>query len=553
MTAYVPSAPSALGLRGRVASAAPWLRVPRPTSTGWLALVTFAASLAAGYWVREELGYIIGDTLARTGNAVYVSASRDPHAGAVGFYWPPVFSLAQIPFVVVLRLFDAIEWAGPIVSAIAHGATVALLGRLGRRLGVGRWTTFGICAAYGLNPVMLFYGGNGMSETTSFAFLVLALDGYVRWCRDDRNGPLATCSMALAGLVMVRTEAVLIVILFAVCGAYAGANLRRSLNNLVLIALPAAFAFVVWMATQLLLLNDALYFLHTNLSPSTVEQQGLPNPADHRAVARWALQWLVFFGPVLVLTLVTLAVRLRPGTSFQRGAEVRVVALLWGLALVFPALHGFLLLRGSTTGNPRYFLPITVVATVGALWCAAGARLRLPYRVLNAVLVGGLVATACVSVVVLRDPDRTKVEQESFVFDSLVGKDRSHDLEVLGQGWQDFRDLADDIDRVVPASSRILADSTYAFPLVVYSQRRSSFVIPNDRDFEPTLADPEGKVDHVVVADEAFLRVRFGGRYSDPVGDVVRGSPDRWRLVSVRGSMRLFVSVDGLLRARPAA
>ena len=40
-----------------------------------------------------------------------------------------------VPFVLVLRPFDAIEWAGPAVSAIAHGVTVALLGRLGRRLG----------------------------------------------------------------------------------------------------------------------------------------------------------------------------------------------------------------------------------------------------------------------------------------------------------------------------------------------------------------------------------------------------------------------------------
>jgi len=31
------------------------------TATGWLGLLTFLVSMAAGIWVREELGYIIGD------------------------------------------------------------------------------------------------------------------------------------------------------------------------------------------------------------------------------------------------------------------------------------------------------------------------------------------------------------------------------------------------------------------------------------------------------------------------------------------------------------
>jgi len=221
-----------------------------------------------------------------------------------------------------------------------------------------------------------------------------------------------------------------------------------------------------------------------------------------------------------------------------------------GVAAVFPALHAFLLLSDDESGNPRYFLHITVVAAVGALWASAPARSRPPGRAWNGVLVGALVCTAAISLVALTSPARTKPEQEHLVFESLLGRDRRSDLAGVGAQWLDQRALAQDIERLVPRRSRVLADSTYTFALVVFSDRRTSFVIPNDRDFEPILAAPEGKVDFVVTADAAFLRNRFREGYTDPVGSVVTGQPERWERVAERGPFVLYRSKDGLLGSR---
>jgi 4-amino-4-deoxy-L-arabinose transferase-like glycosyltransferase len=531
----------------RRAVTAPWFRLPRLTITGWLGVVSFFVSMAAAVWIRQDLHYIIGDSLARTANAVYVVASRDPHAGAIGFYWPPLHSILQIPFVLVLRPFDAIEWAGPLTSATALAITVALLGRLARHLHVGRWTTFGVCAAFALNPVMIFYGANGMSETTFFLFLVLAFDGFIRWCRDDSTGALTTCAMALAALVLIRVEAVFVVAVFVVVGAWAGRNLRQALSGAVLLGLPAGFAFTMWIAAQQILLSDGLYFLHTNASTATEVREWLPAPSDRAAVLRWAAIWVVLFGPALAAVLPVLVVRLRPGTRWHRDAEVRAVAALLGTAAVFPALHAYLLLNNATTGNPRYFLPVTVVAAVAVLWAAAPERRRPLAQAWNLVLVAAFAGTAVVSTFALTSPVRTKVEQEHLVFETALGRDRNEQLAGVGAVWLDLRALARDVERMVPARSRVLADSTYTFPLILFSANRTSFVIPNDRDFEPILADPEGKVDFVVTADEAFLRNRFGAQYDDPVGAVVAGQPDRWEKVATHGSFTLYRSKDGLL------
>jgi hypothetical protein len=60
-------------------------------------------------------------------------------------------------------------------------------------------------------------------------------------------------------------------------------------------------------------------------------------------------------------------------------------------------------------------------------------------------------------------------------------------------------------------------------------------------------------VDFVVTASEDFLRIRFGGRYEDPVGAVVGADPSRWQVASTHGSFTLYRSVDGLLGARGIA
>ena len=526
-----------------------WVRFPRVTITGWIGVLSFFVTMAAAVWIRDDLHYIIGDTLARTGNAIYVAASRDPHAGAIGFYWPPLHSLLQIPFVLVLRPFNAIEWAGPLESALALAVTVALIGRLARLLGVGRWAAAGVCLAFAFNPVMVFFGANGMSETTSFLFLLLALDGFVRWSRDDGNGSLTTCSMALAGLVLVRVEAVLLVAVLVFVGAWSGRHLRRATSTALLIGLPATFTFVMWMVVQQVLLNDGLFFLHTNLAPATTTRDWLPDPADRPGILRWTVSWILIFAPLLLVTFAVLLARFRPGTPWHRSSEARIVVGLWGAALVFPAFHALLLTRNATTGNPRYFLAGTVVEAVAVLWAASPRRSRPLGKAWNILLVTGLALSGVVSMVALRDPVRTKVEQENYVFDMLVGKDRRPELDSKASEWAAFRALAKDVDRIVPTSA-VLADNTYAFPLLVFSEKRTSFVIPNDRDFEPILADPEGKVDFIVQADEGYLRYRFGGRFEDPVGDIVKAAPTRWETRRVP-RRRVPVPVEGRAARRP--
>src|SRR5579862_8179835 len=77
--------------------------------------------VVAGWVMRYHFGYAVNDALARSSKAVYMAASRDPHFGAVGFYWPPLPSTIQIPFVLALKSSGRMDFAGPLSTALLTG------------------------------------------------------------------------------------------------------------------------------------------------------------------------------------------------------------------------------------------------------------------------------------------------------------------------------------------------------------------------------------------------------------------------------------------------
>jgi hypothetical protein len=499
-----------------------------------VALVAFAAYLTIGWWLRVHLHYFVGDALARTANAAYVAVSRDPHLGAIGFYWPPLPSFLQIPLVYVLAPFHHVDLAGPWLSAATMAATIPVVARICDAFGTTRSFRIAVVLAFALNPMIVFFGANGMGEGCFFLASALALLGFVRWVRDGTPSDLALLALGLTAGVLVRYEALGFVAVLAVLAALRSRRPWLDARVLTAVALPPVFAFVVWMLVQQLLLRDALFFLHVYVGTSDTNLFWLPDPKGNPMVAVvWALSWVVIMSPVLLLVPAIYWLRTRERDLATVLPEVKYGMGIAGCALVFPALEAFLLLRHRTGGNPRYFMLLILFGAVAAAWMVGRGWRHAAWP---AALVLLLTVGAGAVTVKLTDGRATHLEGESAVFRRLLREPAPG----IDPEWQTWRAVTLKLDSLLTGKRRVLADTSYSFPAVLYTHKRSHFVIPSDRDWEKTVADPGGKVDVVILPNAAYLK-RKSTAYGSAPKDVLEAEPGSFELAGDFGIVSLWV------------
>ena len=84
-------------------------------------------------------------------------------------------SAAAIPLVMLRGIWPALTekmFAGVIVSALCMAGAVVQLRSLLRDIGASRGTVIILVACFALNPMVIAYGANGMSEAMYLLFLI---------------------------------------------------------------------------------------------------------------------------------------------------------------------------------------------------------------------------------------------------------------------------------------------------------------------------------------------------------------------------------------------
>jgi hypothetical protein len=538
--------------------------------------VVLAVALTAGYivagWVfRYHFGYNPGDALARTAKAVYVAVSRDPHVGAIGFYWPPLPMLLEIPFVVILRPFGHMDFAGPISTAVLTGAAIVVLTRICREVGLSRPTTFAVCLLYGLNPVIFIYAFNGMSEATIYLCLLFVILGWMRWVKYQRATDMGLVAIAMAAGVMARLESFPVVIVMGfLIGA--GRDPIRWLMRWSMVVAPAVFAVAVWMGVQWLLLGDPTAFLNNGQphgqNPATIPGGapaaksvplgwtqsfraafGLPRIPGYIGALPWAFNWVLVLAPALLVLLVLALVR-------WRSRLYTVLGLVAGAAC-FPLFQIYQADHQIGWSDPRYFsemIPFgTVAAACIAAWIVADVRTRkvtaeparrslgaraAPIFAL-AVAVTLLVGTSASTLAYERVKVHTNIGGEYYVLQILSGRHivvQSTDV----RGCWCSRTLPDGqaidamIDPYLAKGAKVIIDTTSMAVLDLQTKYPKQFVIQEDRDFRTILANPEGRFQVIVAPTNPS---GLGGDYL--IGLV---SPRQdWHSIGAVGEMTVWV------------
>jgi len=541
-------------VKEKTAAAAVRVRRRRAFEVLLLLLVSAGLYAYAGWWLKYDYHFHIGDALARTLDAKLTLWSRDPHMAAIGVYWMPLPTFAQVPLMAFLQPLGHPDYAGPLSSALFAAGTVAVIAKAGRDLGLNRLSALLAAAAYGVNPVVVYYAANGMSESCEFFFLAVSLWGLLRYLRDSRAGSALLSGVGLAFLALSKYEAVpvVMVIVAAVLLVFLP-RIRRDRNaaalDVSLFALPPILAYVFWLTYNKLILGSWLAFLHvadatqgaggeataaagTPPTTPTPVVQCVGNGAHDGSVqaakcslpgtADFLLHNLLAFGPVLLLLVPLLLL------SSRWRRSVGGLAIL-GAGLASVAATTYLAYKGGTFGNPRYYTPLIPVSAVAVVWVAGRVR-RWGQLLVTPLMIGAFALTA-VTGTIFEENARGSAEYETRVF--ALAQGRYDHITSLGglASVPEFQQLADRTDALLQPGQHVLVDTRFNGTVMLLADKSRQFIVNADRDYQ-SITDPGGgtvRIEYAVVT--APNSTTFLGQANDDAFKMVSREQGSWTML----------------------
>lgn len=510
------------------------------------ALAVFAAFAAVyflvGYRVVVEDHLVNFDALARLSHAYFVWWNEPPKLASIGFVWPPVQTLIYLPFTAIKPLATSLA-ALPAASATFMAGTMVVLNRA---LAVGEIRWYGrypLLLAFGLNPMIVYYGANGMAEAVYLFFLVSGIYFLIRWELAKQAHMLAFVGVAIALALLSRYEilpfAVVIaagIVAITVAGrvrsgrAQASGGAQELEASLVLYLAPIAYAGAAWLFFNWLILGDPLYFLNlgattADIGASQQDVGGLPaQELGPAGVLVYLTKLNLGLFPLTVLVLPALLVT----AVVRRDAMSVVLAALVGTNAAVTAIL-FLQASDPNLLQLRYNMRAMPIALIGAAWLYYVWRPR-PARIAIwattlAVLVGSLAMT-------WRTMETYTYQYEENVFLRALetGEDQEGNSGIGGYpiGIADEQQTADFITDNIDEGEVILTDDAQTLGVMLLTGRPDDFfdrIDRGDAEWMAALDEPFGKVDYLLVSTdercrkpcEDLVRVRYPGVLRDEV------------------------------------
>lgn len=465
-------------------------------------------------------GYFLGDALSRLQSAQSVLFSRTPALVDIGFVFTPLNTLCSLPLVALDPWIPAMTdraYAGVIVSALFTAGAVMQVWLIGVDRGLRTPYQATVTLLFAMNPMVILYAGTGMSEGPFLFAMAWAVRRLMRFIRTDDVHDLMAGGMAVALGFLARYDGLAAAAAGAFLVAVISANRRgrgaegmtrrhrtgRAVTDVAVFLFPVAVAATVWFGTSWLttgVLSAQVNGSYGNAAILDASGGAAGGPAAvGESLTRIAL--LAPGLPVIAVLVIVLAVR-------RRSLDTAAPFLLLGGILGFQVLSA---LGGSTFGLLRFFLVAVLLITVLALAVpmprgeiTARRPGRSPWRRgevtdlvhpgLTAAATLVLLAVGPVSTAVTMTSREWAPQEYALAAEtplaSRMGAGDLEDRRAVLRTWGTERRLAEFLDaRDLPAGS-VLLDTTFGFPVVLFSSRPDTFVVPADPDFVTTLNNP---------------------------------------------------------------
>jgi hypothetical protein len=482
---------------------------------GVVFLLAFGLYLVVALLLDFKYRTFAPDAVSRMANGFYVLYSRDPHLAAVGFVWTPLQSMADLVALLGNHLWPALshnDMAGSLVSALAMAGTAYQICSALREWGLSRMPRLVLTACFALNPMIVLYAGNGMSEALYLFTLVASTRYLLRWIRGGDLRSLAYAAVALGFSYLARNEAAGAAMLGAAAvGAVSywrargrrPSRARTAMSDAAIFAAPAFIAAVGWAVTSYVItghLAEQFSSVYGN-SQQLLSSSGVHKTLGDRALFEFhAIEALVPLLPVVLVVSVVVALRKRDprvlaplavlggALGFDMLAYLGNSIFPW-LRFYIPSVPLEVLLVGSLVAAVQTSGPDPVEESVGTRPSHSGAHAMRALAGIGLVLVVMIPATVTTASAMLNpNIGSLETQQLGFIFHAhpsasdLENKDYYPQILAMSSYFAGLH---------LPDGDIVVDNFSPCIPgvLTTISQPKL-FVIPNDRDFQRILADP---------------------------------------------------------------
>lgn len=340
-----------------------------------LSLIVLIFELVFGYYFAFIKKAFPGDSLSRTANAFYVFFISPPHLGSIGFVWNPLPSLLQLPLVLFYPIFKGMVtngYAGTIVTAIFSALACFAIYTSYRTAKVSRFGAIVITLLFCFNPYIFIYGLNGMSEAIFFYFILCITISFTNWDDDKtKSNNLIKMSIFLAFAFLTRYEAIpLAIAIFIAIGLWAFTSSNGSFlkkwpkfeATCTVLFTPLAYAILIWVATNWIIMGNPLYFLnsvYSNVGQSTtILDSNLINAVHNiNGVIAVMKMKIIYFLPIALGVVI---IKIINKSIFKKDT---IYFMLFLVSIT--ALQAVMIFKGVSANWIRYY---AYILPIGAAW-----------------------------------------------------------------------------------------------------------------------------------------------------------------------------------------
>ncbi len=474
-------------------------RAPRrwPIENTFLFLFAFIVYMALADYLVIHLHYTNADAYTRVADATYVLYSRDPHLGAIGFIWPPLPGLLNIPILAVQHWFPFLitrAFAGSVQAALFGAGTVVLINLGLRRAGVippVRWLVLLMWIA---NPMTALYSAQGMSEAPFVFFAVASFLSFIRWTDSRKPGELAALGVLVGLGTVVRIEMIPVALAVGAgvlfCSLGRKVSWRQLETQMLLYALPAVFVLALWIGSTWVIEHDPLYIFHSNYSNQAAVTSGFGASAVgdftqwHNVFTYLGTQYLQLF-PAVVVLMGAVAVRVLVAKDRRPGL------VLLALALPVPAVDMYLLHSGNLAVILRYQIYVIPYSIVLGIYLLKEFR-RVSPRVVSigALLLAAVIGISNISSFDLMS-DVHRAPEESVAILAAENNVSAGSVNNQLDPYNSAGVVAQAVALADKDHGLVAMDTFRGSAVFMTAPDRSIYVVTSDEDFEAVVNQPQ--------------------------------------------------------------
>ncbi len=512
-------------------------------------VVLFVGYLIPGAYLVLIRNYVPGDALSRLVNAWLVFHGTEIKLASIGFIWPPIPTLMILPWTLIPALFQT--WlAVVIVSALALALAGVAVTHLAAALEIPLLWRIPIVILFAINPLMILFGINGMSEAILVMLTLAACYWLVRLWQTNRNTYLIFAAASFGLLPLVRYEFAILslwsgMLMLLMCWERRHEFSQEKFGQLLEGRLLAYSSLVIypvflWSVFNWFIMGSPFYFLFneraaTNLAEFQLSGFGIVTTLGNSFKIVFGI-WFWAFPLELIATLGLVLFGWTKRSSFMVGMGL--------MPLVIPLLQFILLARRANVPLLRYFVmdvPLGIITGLLLVYF-----LNTEYGIFNR---HKYISYAALCLLMLGSNFSTLRQINTYPFQTVeiatwraLTSDGEARIPQVTQAYE----IGKILSNTIPAGSRVLVDTYgYGYAILLGAEDHSIFLDFTDPDFDQALVDPPAYADYVLLPNPTGRDVYYavneyqktlyeeGATWAELV-DILPSTIDGWKLYKIK-------------------